>query len=136
VAAADAYDAEREERAEERARELLRSCVNAEEWATYEAHGLIRVYGQADRRPTAGQGSGAAPYAYLIYPHKPFGSERLPASDDVLAKWLALTSDERGLIATANVHPVGRQTDPERVRRDLERLEIGRSGGGGSVSGP
>jgi len=140
VAAVDAYDAEREERAEERARELLRSCVNAEEWATYETHGLIRVYGQADRRPTARQGSRAAPYAYLIYPHKPivvyavesgrllgeycvaFGSERLPASDDVLAKWLALTSDERGLIATANVHPIGRQTDPERVRRDLERL--------------
>jgi hypothetical protein len=40
----------------------------------------------------------------------------------VLAKWLALTGDERGLLAGARVHPVGRQIDPRRVRRDLERL--------------
>jgi hypothetical protein len=142
VATLEAYDAEREARAEERARELLRSCVNAEEWAMYEAHGLIRVYGRADRSPTAGVSATATPYAYLIYPYKPivaylvdtgrllgeycvaFGSPRLPPSDDVLAKWLALTGDERGLIASANVDPVGRQIDPERVRRDLERLAI------------
>ena len=71
----------------------------------------------ARRRRTAARG---APYAYLIYPHKPivayvpqtgallneycvafpdlsqpYGSARLPDSDDVLAKWMALTADER-----------------------------------------
>jgi len=86
-------------------------------------------------------------YAYLIYPHKPivayrpqtgtmlseycvafpdhsrpYGSARLPDSDDVLAKWMALTADEHRLIADANMHLPGRQVDPERVRRDLDRL--------------
>ena len=88
-----------------------------------------------------------APYAYLVYPHKPivaylpqtrellneycvafpdetrpYGSARLPDSDDVLAKWMALTGDERRLIATANMHLPGRQVDPKQVRRDLWRL--------------
>ena len=43
-------------------------------------------------------------------------------SDDVLAKWMALTADERRLIADANMHLPGRQIDPDRVRRDLLRL--------------
>ena len=142
LAPAEAYDAERETRAEERARELLRSCVNAEDWTTYATHGLIRVYPQANRRPIEGRRDTTPTYAYLIYPHKPivayvvesrrllgeycvaFGSPRLPPSDDVLAKWLALTGDERGLLASASVHPVGRQIDPERVRRDLARLAL------------
>jgi len=142
LAAPEAYDVAREARAEERARELLRSCVNAEEWATYEAHGLIRVYRQANRSPTGPASGSTTTYAYLIYPHKPivayvvesgrllgeycvaFGSPRLPPSDDVLAKWLALTGDERGLLASARVHPVGRQIAPERVRRDLARLAL------------
>ena len=47
---------------------------------------------------------------------------RLPDSDDVLAKWMALTGDERRLIRDANVHLPGRQIDPSRVRRDLWRL--------------
>ena len=47
---------------------------------------------------------------------------RLPASDDVLAKWMALTSDETRVIGEANMHLVGRQHDPSRVRRDLWRL--------------
>ncbi len=92
-------------------------------------------------------GEGPAPYAYLIYPHKPivayvpatgellneycitfpdhskpFGSPRLPHSDDVLAKWMAITADERRLIGEANMHLPGRQVDPERIRRDLARL--------------
>jgi hypothetical protein len=130
---------EREQRAEERAARLLRSCINQEEWAMYEAFGLIRVWAQPERRPPASTGSGPT-HGYLIYAHKPlvgflagslalvgefcvaFGGERLPPSDDVLAKWLALRGDERALIASANVDPVGRQTDPARVRRDLERL--------------
>jgi hypothetical protein len=140
-AAVSRYDREREERAEERAAALLRSCVDAEDWAIYRQLGLIRVWGQASGRSGAGERDSARPtYAYLIYPHKPlvayvveslallgeycvaFGGERLPPSDDVLAKWLALTGDERALIGSANVHGVGRQIDPARVRRDLGRL--------------
>jgi hypothetical protein len=40
----------------------------------------------------------------------------------VLAKWMALTSDEDRVIRRANMHLIGRQLDPARVRRDLWRL--------------
>src|SRR5439155_21532990 len=53
---------------------------------------------------------------------RPYGSARLPDSDDVLAKWMALSADEHGLIAGANMHLPGRQIDPELIRRDLRRL--------------
>jgi hypothetical protein len=53
---------------------------------------------------------------------RPYGSSRLPDSDDVLAKWMALTGDERRLISTANMHLPGRQVDPKQIRRDLWRL--------------
>ena len=124
-----------ERRAEQRARELLRSCVNDEEWAMYRDLGFIRVRGAMHG------------YAYIVYPHKPvvaympesgrllneycvefpdmsgaIAGSRLPDSDDVLAKWMALTGDERRLISTANMHLPGRQVDPGRVRRDLWRL--------------
>jgi hypothetical protein len=141
------FDPGRERRAEQRARELLRSCVNEEEWAMYRDLGFIRVWGgQADGLREAGTGRGA-PYAYLIYPHRPivaylaqthrllseycvefpddtrpYGSALLPDSDDVLAKWMALTGDERRLISTANMHLPGRQLDPAQVARDLWRL--------------
>jgi hypothetical protein len=159
----------RERRAEQRARELLRSCVNDEEWAMYRDLGFIRVVGRLSRKrrasdveepdrldqrdaestegglvdPTAEE----PPYAYLIYPHKPIvayvpktsrllseycvefpdltgaiSQSRLPDSDDVLAKWMALTGDEERLIRNANMHLPGRQVDPGRVRRDLWRL--------------
>ena len=140
------YDPGRERRAEQRARELLRSCVNDEEWSMYRDLGFIRVAGRHARRKTD-RGPGPA-YAYLVYPHKPVvayvpssgqllseycvefpdmtgasgGRHRLPASDDVLAKWMALTSDEDRVIRRANMHLVGRQLDPARVRRDLWRL--------------
>jgi hypothetical protein len=140
------YDPGRERRAEQRARELLRSCVNAEEWAMYRDLGFMRVSGKHARRDADRSGSGRGPaYAYLIYAHKPIvayvpqsgqllseycvefpdmsgGRHRLPASDDVLAKWMALTSDEDRVIRRANMHLVGRQLDPARVRRDLWRL--------------
>jgi hypothetical protein len=134
------YDPGRELRAEQRARELLKSCVNDEEWAMYRDLGFIRVWGGRDQ-------GGHAPYAYLVYPHKPvvaylpqtrellneycvefpdntkpYGSPRLPESDDVLAKWMALTGDEERLLRTANLHMPGRQVDPRAVRRDLWRL--------------
>jgi hypothetical protein len=147
---ADEYDPGRERRAEQRARQLLRSCVNDEEWAMYRDLGFIRVWGGLARGPEGGTSATAqagAPYAYLVYPHKPivaylpqtrqllneycvefpdetrpFGSARLPDSDDVLAKWMALTGDERRLIDLANMHLPGRQIDPKQVRRDLWRL--------------
>ncbi len=141
------YDPGRELRAEQRARELLRSCVNDEEWEMYRDLGFIRVWGSMADGPDDVGASGGAPYAYLIYPHRPivaylaqthrllgeycitfpdetrpYGSARLPDSDDALAKWMALTGDERRLIATANMHLPGRQLDPDQVRRDLWRL--------------
>jgi hypothetical protein len=137
------YDPGRELRAEQRARVLLRSCVSEQEWRMYRDLGFIRVWGsQGDVR-----GANGVPYAYLIYPHKPivaylpqngrllseycvafpdetrpYGSAMLPDSDDVLAKWMALTGDERRLVQTANVHLPGRQLDPAKVKRDLWRL--------------
>jgi hypothetical protein len=141
------YDPGRERRAEQRARALLRSCVNEEEWAMYRDLGFLRVWGSQVEGPDDDGGTAGAPYAYLIYPHRPivaylaqthrllgeycvtfpdetrpYGSARLPDSDDALAKWMALTGDERRLIATANMHLPGRQLDPEQVRRDLWRL--------------
>jgi hypothetical protein len=140
------YDPGRERRAEHRARELLRSCVNHEEWAMYRDLGFIRVAGRRGTEGRRGTDPRRPPYAYLIYPHKPVlayvpgtgrllseycvefpdvsgdGRSRLPASDDVLAKWMALTSDESRVIGQANMHLVGRQHDPQRVRRDLWRL--------------
>ncbi len=141
------YDPGRELRAEQRARALLRSCVNDEEWGMYRDLGFIRVWGSQADGPDEAGGTGGAPYAYLIYPHRaivaylaqthrllneycvafpddtrPYGSARLPDSDDVLAKWMALTGDERRLIATANMHLPGRQLDPAQVKRDLWRL--------------
>src|ERR687893_731761 len=72
----EGYDPGRERRAEQRARMLLRSCVNEEEWAMYRDLGFIRVWGamaEAPKRP--GQPyydpRVGAPYAYLVYPHKP-----------------------------------------------------------------
>jgi hypothetical protein len=53
---------------------------------------------------------------------RPYGSVTLPDSDDVLAKWMALTGDEERLIASANMHLPGRQVNPAQVSRDLWRL--------------
>jgi hypothetical protein len=139
------FDPGRERRAESKARELLRSCVNDEEWAMYRELGFIRVWGT--QRAAHDDGRAGAAYAYLIYPHRPivaylaqtgrllseycvtfpdetrpYGSARLPDSDDVLAKWMALTGDEQRLISTANMHLPGRQLDPTQVTRDLWRL--------------
>jgi hypothetical protein len=144
---ADGYDPGRERRAEQRARQLLRSCVNEEEWGMYRDLGFIRVWGSLAEGPLADRDGQGAPYAYLIYPHKPivaylpqtrrllseycitfldesrpYGSALLPDSDDVLAKWMALTGDERRIINSANMHLPGRQVDPKQVRRDLWRL--------------
>jgi hypothetical protein len=140
------YDPGRERRAEQRARMLLESCVNDEEWGMYRDLGFIRVWGRQADGP-GGHDTLGAPYAYLLYPHKPivaylpqtgrllseycvefpdetrpYGSPRLPDSDDVLAKWMALTGDERRVVCAANMHLPGRQVDPKAVARDLWRL--------------
>ena len=123
----------RDRRAEQRARELLYATAGPEALDTYERFGLLAVENRQ--------------YGYLIYPHRPlvaydaatgellseycvafpdesrpYGSPRLPDSDDVLAKWMAITADERRLIGEANMHLPGRQVEPARVRRDLARL--------------
>jgi hypothetical protein len=128
------WDRERARRAEDRARELMRSVVAEDEYEMYRDLGFIRV--------VADDGA----YGYLIYPHRPIVSydaerggllseycvgfhdpasptDRLPEADDVLAKWLALRADERTLISDANIDVPGRQVDPDHVRRDLRRLE-------------
>ena len=141
--ASSRYDPGRERRAEQRARALLRSCVEERDWAMYRDLGFLQVSGGLGARDD----DGAPGYAYLIYPHKPivayvpatgellneycvafpdhskpYGSARLPQSDDVLAKWMALRADERRLVGEANMHLPGRQIEPERVSRDLARL--------------
>jgi hypothetical protein len=141
---APAWDPGRELRAERVARELLRSVVSEDEYEAYEQLGFLSVPGGV----AADAGAGAHErYAYLVYPHRPIVAydaatgeplneycvtfsdrsepalgERLPAADDVLAKWMALHGRERELIATANMHVPGRQVDPDQVRRDLVRL--------------
>jgi len=164
------YDPGRERRAEQRARELLKSCVNEEEWAMYRDLGFIRVWGGQTGLPAdTSRDLRGVPYAYLVYPHKPivaylpqtgqllneycvefpdetrpYGSPRLPDSDDVLAKWMALKGDERRLIAEANLHLPGRQIDPRQVQRDIwrlgrwerERLENRASAGSGGTASP
>ena len=47
-------DPGRERRAEQRARELLRSCVNDEEWGMYRDLGFIRVSGRLARKGRGG----------------------------------------------------------------------------------
>ena len=146
------YDPGRERRAEQRARQLLRSCVNDEEWGMYRDLGFIRVAGspapaaarraaratiapsdtaavrlpplpaQADRGLRARRRAPAQRVLRGVPRPRPADGSRLPASDDVLAKWMALTSDESRVIGQANMHLVGRQLDPARVRRDLWRL--------------
>jgi hypothetical protein len=125
----------RDLRAEARARELLRETAGEGAYAMYARFGFIAV--EADD----------ARYGYLIYPHRPIvafdtasgellneycvrfpddadpsAGEWLPDADDVLAKWIALRADERGLIEIANMHLPGRQHDPGMLRRDIVRL--------------
>lgn len=125
--------------AERRAEDLMASVIGSEGIEAYRALGFLHAFGDAED-------DGQPGYGYLIYPHRPIVSfdarsgrllselcvrfpdrdspagERLPDADDVLAKWMAIRGDELGLLAEANVHPPGRQIDPEQARRDLVRL--------------
>ena len=125
----------RDLRAEARARELLRETAGEDVYAMYAQLGFVAVEADGDG------------YGYLLYPHRPIvaydtasgellneycvrfpddsdpsAGEWLPDADDVLAKWIALRADERGLIATANLHLPGRQHDPGMLRRDIAKL--------------
>ena len=140
------YDPGVERRAELKARALLRSIVNPEEWEMYRDLGFIRVVGKG-KVTESGDRAVTPAFSYVIYPHKPIvaylpGSNsllseycvefadrtdrlygpKLPDSDDVLAKWMMITADEERLLRDANMHLPGRQVDPQRVRRDLWRL--------------
>ena len=124
-----------ERRAEERARELLRTTAGDDALGMYERLGFVSIEHEGGE------------YGYLIYPQRPIvgydarsgellseycvrfrdgsdpeAGERLPDADDVLAKWLALRMDEDHTLRTANVHRLGRQLDPAMVRRDLSAL--------------
>lgn len=124
--------------AERRSLELLRSCVNADEWEMFRELGFICTTG---RRPSR---AGALPrYRYLIYPHLPVvallprslapvreycvlfpergGPPALPTGDDVLAKWMTLRADEERLLAHANVSSPGCQIPLSRIERDIAR---------------
>ena len=106
----------------------------------YEELGFVRVLRSA-------VGDRGATYGYLLYPHRPIvafdpetgellseycvrfpdrseaaAASRLPDADDVLAKWMVLHGDERGLIEEANMHLPGRHHHPAHLRRDLARL--------------
>ena len=48
--------------AEQRARALLRSCVNQEEWSMYRDLGFIRVWGSQKDGPERADGTGGAAY--------------------------------------------------------------------------
>lgn len=124
--------------AERRSLELLRSCVNPDEWRMFEQLGFICVTGRRASRP------GALPrYRYLIYPHLPVvallprslapvreycilfpergGPQCLPTGDDVLAKWMTLRADEDRLLTYANISSPGCQVPLHRIERDVAR---------------
>ncbi len=132
--------------AERQARELLRTCLDGDDWQMYRDLGFVRVWGSQHRAPAP---SGRRPppgvaYAYLLYPHQPYvvylpqtttllgecrvqlgdlgEHERLSPSDDLLAHWMALTGDEPGVIAAARISTPGHETSRRRIRRDLWRL--------------
>ncbi|MGH2854258.1 MAG: hypothetical protein ACRDLF_08730 [Solirubrobacteraceae bacterium] len=105
------YDPGRELRAEQRARELLRSCVNEEEWAMYRDLGFLRVWAPSPTRPRASastaavrsstpaasgssrEGTGGTPYAYLIYPHWPIVAY-VPQTGALLNEYCVAFPDE------------------------------------------
>lgn len=125
--------------AKRRAEQLLGSVAGEEALAMFRELGFVAHDG--------GEG-----YAYLIFPQRPIvaydaasdellneycvrfedhsdldAGPELPDADDVLAKWLALSADERGLISTANMDRPGRQLDPGQVRNNLRTLKLWRS---------
>ena len=110
-----AYDPGRERRAEQRAKELLKSCVNEEEWEMYRDLGLIRVWG-AENLDKELRG---VPYAYLVYPHKPIVAY-LPQTGRLLNEYCVEFPDESkpyGSTPPAGLRRRARQVDGAQGRR-------------------
>src|ERR1700730_8883771 len=85
----EGYDPGRERRAEQRARTLLKSCVNEDDWQMYQDLGFLRVWGTLADGPEGNRradSAGGAPYAYLIYPHKPILAF-LPQTNTLLSEY-------------------------------------------------
>jgi hypothetical protein len=93
------FDPGVERRAELKARALLRSIVNLEEWEMYRDLGFIRVVGRGPGgkrlRGSQNGGAGADPsaglptdgsFSFLIYPHKPIVAY-LPGSNSLLSEY-------------------------------------------------
>jgi hypothetical protein len=117
--------------AEVRARDLLRSVVGDQLADMYEALGFLATEEEGE-------------FGYLVYPQRPivsydartgeplsehcvrFPEEELPDADDVLAKWMSLTADPAHFFGIAALDRMGRQHDPEMVRRDLVALNAWR----------
>ena len=113
----------------------------------YRDLGFLRVWGGQAGGPEEGWDLGGAPYAYLVYPHKPIVAY-LPQTGQLLNEYCVefpdetkpvrlaaparlrrragqvdgLKGDEQRLIGSANLHLPGRQIDPRKVARDLWRL--------------
>src|SRR4051794_14984077 len=84
-----AYDPGRERRAEQRARELLKSCVNDEEWEVCGNVGRIGVWGgESLDKELRG-----VPYASLVSPHKPIVAY-LPQTGRLLNEYCVEFPDE------------------------------------------
>ena len=114
------YDPGRERRAEQRARELLRSCVNEEEWSMYRDLGFIRVAGRHARRESDKQNGPA--YAYLVYPHKPIVAF-VPASGQLLSEYCVEFPDLTGRRRAPAPARLGRRA------REVDGAHLGRGPG-------
>ena len=80
----EGYDPGRERRAEQRARMLLRSCVNEEEWAMYRDLGFLRVWGGLSEGPVGERDSHRRD---VRLPHLSAQADRrLPAADAAAAE--------------------------------------------------
>ena len=88
------FDPGVERRAELKARALLRSIVNPEEWEMYRDLGFIRVVGRGpsatriggpEGNPSAGSPADGS-FSFLIYPHKPIVAY-LPGSNSLLSEY-------------------------------------------------
>ena len=111
--AAAAYDPGRERRAEQRARELLKSCVNEEEWAMYRDLGFLRVWGGQSR---AADGPSGPARRRLRLPDLPAQADRrLPAADRPAA--------ERVLRRVPGRDAALRLAAPARLRRRAREVD-------------
>jgi hypothetical protein len=87
------FDPGVERRAELKARTLLRSIVNPEEWDMYRDLGFIRVVGRGPAKKSDGPEANPAAdlpadgsFSFLIYPHKPIVAY-LPGSNSLLSEY-------------------------------------------------